>query len=377
MTVMMHDFVTLTIADVGRLTPDALGVTFSIPESHRAQFAFRPGQHVNVRTMIGDAPVERSYSICSDPRDPMLGIAIKRIGGGHFSAWAHGNLAPGMSLEVAPPAGRFALAAGDGTPRHLLAIAAGSGITPIICMVRYALATEPATRVTLIYGNRTPEEIIFREELEDLKDRHLQQFTLLHILSRGEMTDTPLLEGRIDGAKLQALAASIPLRDLAHVYLCGPGSMIKETRTPLFSFGVPRDRVHHEFFAAGGGAYRSGAAQGVARVAPADRATPPSHGPDTSTATGIEITLTLDGHRHRIIARPGETVIDAALRAGLRVPYACKGGMCCTCRAKILEGQAVMKVNYSLEAWEIEQGFTLTCQAVASTPRLALDYDQM
>ena len=372
---MTIEFVSLSIADVVRLTPGALGVTFAVPESLRARFAFRPGQHVNVRAVIGGAEVERCYSICSDPAGADFQIAIKRIGGGHFSDWANAKLTPGMTLAVAPPAGRFVLAPGQGAPRHVLAIAAGSGITPVMSMLRHALSTEPETRVTLIYGNRRQNEIIFREELEDLKDRHLDRFTLVHILSQGEMTDTPLLEGRIDGAKLRALAAGIPIRDLAHAYLCGPGSMIKETRNALFALGLPRERVHHEFFAAGGGAYRAKAAASTAEPAPGNQASPQS--PVADAAESTEVVITLDGQRHRIVAQRGETVIDAALRAGLRVPYACKGGMCCTCRAKILEGEAVMRVNYSLEAWEIEQGFILTCQAVAGTPRLALDYDQM
>ena len=362
----MHDFVNLTIADVGRATPGAIVVRFKVPDSLRTNFAFRPGQHVNVRTEIGGEGIERSYSICSDPADPDLRIAIKRVDHGNFSVWAHESLAAGMTIDVAPPAGRFALAASDGFPRHLLGIAAGSGITPVISIVRHALRTEPHTRVTLIYGNRTIEQTLFCDELEDLKDVHLERFTLINVLSRGGMTETPLLEGRIDGAKLQALTAGFTLKDLAHAYLCGPGNLIKEARNTLFALGVPRERVHHEFFAAGGGAYRAAAKQ-ITPAVPQPAA----------AALDTEMVVMLDGLKHRFTAKPGEAVIDAALRAGLRVPYACKGGMCCTCRAQVLEGKAVMKVNYSLETWEIEKGFVLTCQAVASTPRLVLDYDQM
>ncbi len=374
----MHDFVTLTIADVRRCTPGAIEVVFKLPDAARAVFAFRPGQHVNLRADIDGVEVRRSYSICSDPADVDLRIAIKRVHDGQFSNWAHAHLVPGQTIDVSPPAGRFALKPGDGEPRRLLAIAAGSGITPIISIVRHALRTEPLTRVALIYGNRTVEEILFRDELEDLKDRYLDRFTLINVLSRGDMTETPLLEGRIDGAKLKALAAGLAVNELAHVYLCGPGNLIKEARNTLFGLGVARERVHHEFFAAGGGAYRTEAATTAAagtsepQVAPQPPPQSAQQAPD-----GTEAVITLDGLVHRFKMRPGETVIEAALRAGIRVPYACRGGMCCTCRAQVLEGEAVMKINYSLEPWETGKGFVLTCQAVATSPRLVLDYDQM
>ncbi len=366
----MHDFLSLTIDGVTRETPDAISVNLAVPEALRRHFAFRPGQHVNVRAMLDGVEQRRSYSICSDPAEANLRIAIKRVEGGLFSAYAHATFAPGMALDVSPPAGRFALAPGDGKPRHILCIAAGSGITPIISIVRHALITEPATRMTLLYGNRTVDDIIFRAELEDLKDRHLDRLTLMHILSRGEQTDTPMLEGRIDGDKVRVLTTGIVNIGLAHAYICGPGSLIKEARNALFALGVPRDRVHHEFFAAGGGAYRTPAPAQPAQPGTATAANVP-------TAGGTEVVVTLDGQRHRFTLAPGEAVIDGALRAGLRVPYACKGGMCCTCRAQIVEGKADMRVNYSLETWEIEQGFVLTCQALPTTPRLVIDYDRM
>lgn len=366
----MHDFVTLTIADVKRVAPGAIEVVFKLPGDVHSIFTFRPGQHVNLRADIDGVEARRSYSICSDPADADLRIAIKRVQDGHFSNWAHAHLISGMAIDVSPPTGRFALKPGDGTPRHILGIAAGSGITPIISIVRHALLTEPATRVGLIYGNRKVEEILFRDELEDLKDRYLDRFTLINVLSRGDLTDTPLLEGRIDAAKLEALAAGLAVKELAHVYLCGPGSLIKNVRTALFGLGVARERVHHEFFAAGGGAYRT-AATGDAAARP----NAPARTPDSSAET--EVVATLDGLIHRFAIQPGETVIDAALRAGIRVPYACKGGMCCTCRAQVVSGEAVMKVNYSLEPWETAKGFVLTCQALARSPRLVLDYDQM
>jgi ring-1,2-phenylacetyl-CoA epoxidase subunit PaaE len=273
-----------------------------------------------------------------------------------------------------PPAGRFILPESDGSPRHIVAFAAGAGITPILAIVKHALARERETSLTLIYGNRMPQSILFREELEDLKDRHLGRFTLLHVLSRNEETSAPLFEGRIDAAKVRTFAARLfRPAEVAHVFLCGPGSMIKEARNTLIELGLPRARIHHEFFAPAGEAYRG-------RKAPPPQPSPPtemaSAAPSANTQ-GTEAIAILDGIRHRFTVPPGERVVDAALAAGIRVPYSCKGGMCCTCRARLIEGEAEMATNYSLEPWEIERGFILTCQAMPKSQRLVVDYDQM
>jgi ring-1,2-phenylacetyl-CoA epoxidase subunit PaaE len=295
-----------------------------------------------------------------------LRIAIKRVDGGYFSIWANQALAAGGIVDVMPPQGRFVLPESDGSARHVVAIAAGAGITPILAMVKYALLHEPRTSFTLVYGNRTPDTILFREELEDLKDRYLGRFTLLHVLSRNDESSTPLLEGRITGDKIKTLSEKLfKPEDVAHVFLCGPGSMIKETRNTLFALGFAREQVHHEFFAPGGGAFR--------KPQVADQAPPPA----PTKVEGTEVVAILDGLRHTFIVPRGGHVVDAALAAGIRVPYACKGGMCCTCRAKLVEGKAEMTTNYSLEPWEIERGFILTCQAVPKSDRLVLDYDQM
>ena len=361
---MLRDFHALTIREVKRETPDAISVTFDISEPLREAFRFQPGQHLTLRTDLNGEDVRRNYSICAGPGDP-LRVAIKRLDGGFFSRWANETLKAGAVIDVMPPQGRFVLPPGDGSPRHVVAFAAGAGITPIIGIMKQALLTEPATRVTLVYGNRIPQSILFREELEDLKDRHLGRFTLLHVLSRNDESSTPLLEGRIDAEKVRALSARLfPAEDVAHAFLCGPGSMIKETRSTLFQMGFAREKVHHEFFAPGGGAFRK-VPVGADAAAPAAR------------KEGAEVVAILDGIRHNFIVPPGQQVVDAALAAGIRVPYACKGGMCCTCRAKLVEGRAEMLVNYSLESWEIERGFILTCQAVPKSERLVLDYDQM
>ncbi len=363
-----HDYHALRIAEVRRETADAISVAFDIPEALKPLFAGKPGQHLGVRATIDGEEQRRTYSIWSRPDESLPRIAIKRVGGGLFSVWASDTLAAGQMLDVLPPTGRFVLPRGDGARRHILAFAAGSGITPIMSMVGHALAHEPETRFTLVYGNRTPQAILFREQLEDLKDRHLDRFTLLHTLTRNDESTAPLLQGRISAEKAGALMRGvIQPADIAHVFLCGPGSMIKDVRNALFALGMPRERVHHEFFAAGGRAYRT-------TVAPAPTV-PPQSGFDSGAAA--EVTAVVDGMRHHFSVPAGSHVVDAAIAAGVRVPYSCKGGMCCTCRARIVEGAAVMTTNYSLEPWEMDKGFILTCQAIPTTPRLVIDYDQM
>jgi ring-1,2-phenylacetyl-CoA epoxidase subunit PaaE len=338
-----------------------------------------------VRAQIGGEEQRRTYSICCAPGSG-LRIAVKRVAGGAFSNWANDTLEAGASLDVMPPAGRFVLPGSDGRPRHVVAFAAGAGITPILAMIEHGLAAEPETGFTLVYGNRGPDGIMFRRELEDLKDRHLGRFTLLYVLSRNEESSAPLLEGRITGDKVKAFSASLFKPDeVAHFFLCGPGSMIKEARNALLALGVPRERIHHEFFAPGGGAYRATSPSPSPRVRGEGRGQgqPPSPLPvvegrgEGKNPEGAEVVAILDGIRHRFMVPPGAQVVDAALAAGVRVPYSCKGGMCCTCRAKVVEGAADMVVNYSLEPWEIERGFILTCQAIPRSERLVLDYDAM
>ena len=254
----MHDFHRLTVAEMKHETSEAISLRFSIPTALAPLFHFKPGQHLGVRAQIDGQEQRRSYSICSAPGEADLRIAIKRIADGRFRI---GRAPPGSgaTLEVLPPAGRFVLPPSQGEARHVVALAAGAGITPILAMLKHALASEPATSFTLVYGNRSPESTLFRQELEDLKDRHLGGFTLLNVLSRNDETSAPLLEGRISGDKVKAFAGSLfKPTEVAHFFLCGPGSMIKETRNALFALGVPRERVHHEFFAPGGGALSGG-----------------------------------------------------------------------------------------------------------------------
>ena len=366
---MRDQFHTLPIAAVRRETADALSFALAVPKELSDTYRYRPGQHLVVRTLLDGEDVRRTYSICSDPSDGELWITVKRVDGGLFSAHAHANLAAGASLEVMPPAGRF-VAPDDGQDgRIYLAIAAGSGITPVMGLIRHVLAREPNSRFTLIYGNRSVDSIIFREALDDLKDRYLGRLAVLHVLSRDVEADVPLLSGRIDADKVQRLLPLVaPLGEIDHVYLCGPGSLIKDASKVLLDVGVARERIHFEYFRAG--------PESAERRTPVHRRAGIEAKPATS-ATGAEVVVVLDGARQTFQVPEGQFVVDAALAADVRVPYSCKGGMCCTCRAKLVEGEVAMLRNFSLESWEVDAGFVLTCQAQPRSSRVVLDYDQM
>ena len=365
---MSETFHRLPIVSVRRLNDTAVEVTFAVPEANAAALKFKPGQHVAVRATIGGIEQQRTYSMCSGRGGPFR-IGIKHVAGGTFSTWANTHLKTGESLDVGAPQGRFTLPAGTGAPRDILMLAAGAGITPILGMSIDALENEPETRITLVYGNRTLAHAMFLTELEDLKDRYPARFDLLNVLSgRGE-AEAELLQGRITGEKLKALTTQrIDLRSFERAFVCGPGSFIKETRNALFELGLTREVVHHEFF--------------IGRTAnttpqPAQRPEIALEEPVVMATGTIDAIAVLDGQRHRFPIAPGQHVLDAALKAGIKAPHSCTGGMCSTCRARLVEGTATMTVNYSLEDWEMKRGFILTCQAVATSHTLVVDYDAM
>jgi ring-1,2-phenylacetyl-CoA epoxidase subunit PaaE len=361
---MKDQFHALPIAAVRRETADAISFALAVPEKLSETYRYRAGQHLVVRALLDGEEVRRTYSISSDPTDNELWITVKRVDGGLFSAHAHSTLTEGSALEVMRPAGRFVAPDDGGEGRIYLAIAAGSGITPVMGLIRHVLAREPGSRFTLIYGNRSVDSIIFREALDDLKDRYLRRLAVLHVLSRDTEADIPLLSGRIDGDKVRQLLPLIgPPGDIDHVYLCGPGNLIKDTREALLDAGVARERIHFEYFRAG--------PQSVQRRAR------PARAKEGAPVAGAEVIAVVDGARHAFRVPEGGLVVDAALAAGIRVPYSCKGGMCCTCRARLVEGEVTMLRNFSLEPWEVEAGFVLTCQAQAVSGRVVLDYDEM
>jgi ring-1,2-phenylacetyl-CoA epoxidase subunit PaaE len=353
-------FHTLTVAEMRPETSDAVSIVFTVPADLAADYAFAPGQYLTLRRTIDGEDMRRSYSICAGPDDGELRIAVKRVPGGPFSTWATTELQAGEAVEVMTPTGRFGASATGGLVHA--GFAAGSGITPILSILRGVMARHDDSRFFLFYGNRTSNDMLFREALEELKDRYLGRLSVFHVLSQ-EQQDVPVLTGRLDPARVRLLLTHIvPASMVDHAFVCGPEGMSEGVAATLRDLGLPDERIHVERFVSA----LSGRPAARRPVAP----TPAGEAPHCIA------TVILDGKRTDVPVAEGEAVLDAALRAGLDLPYACKGGMCCTCRARLVEGAATMAVNYSLEKWEMDAGFVLTCQSHPTTPRVVLDYDQ-
>ncbi len=350
----------LAIRDLRREAADAVSLAFAIPQELARDYAFAPGQYLTLRTMIDGEEVRRSYSICSGPSDGELRIAVKKVDGGAFSTWAADELKAGDAIEVMTPTGRFGVAPAPDDARIHVGFAAGSGITPILSIVRGVLACEPKSRFFLFYGNRTTGGIIFREALEDLKDRYMERLSVFHVISQEEQ-DIPILHGRLDGDKVRVLLRSLaPAAIVDHVFICGPAGMSEDIEATCHEIGIADARIHVERFVSELGGK------------PRPRKVIAEGAPPKAMAS-----LIVDGKRRDVPVAEGEAILDAALRAGLDLPFACKGGMCSTCRARLVEGEALMEMNYSLEPWELEAGFILTCQAHPSSATVVVDYDQM
>ncbi len=351
-------FHALTVSDIRRETADAVSLAFVVPDTLRDVYRYMPGQYLTLRTTIDGEDVRRSYSICSGLDDGELRVVIKRLADGAFSNWVNEHLRIGNTLSVMTPDGRFGVPIERGSSRTLVAFAAGSGITPILSIAKTVLRRE-AGRFFLFYGNRSTADIIFREQLEDLKDRYLARLSVFHVLSR-ERQDIAMLNGHLDAAKVGVLMRSlVPVSEVSHAFICGPQPMIEGLQTVLTDLGLPREHVHVERFTPGIG----GRPRPVV-VAPT--------APPKAIATVMS-----EGARFEFPVAEGEAIIDAAIRAGRSLPYSCKGGMCCTCRARLVDGKVAMAVNYSLEPWEIEAGYVLTCQSHPLTERVVIDYDQV
>ena len=350
----------LSVRDVKRETPDAVSIAFDVPSNLAEDYAFAPGQYLTLRANLEGEDVRRSYSICSGPGDGALRIAVKQVDNGLFSTWANGSIKAGDALDVMTPTGRFGLEHSPGDRRIHVGFAAGSGITPVLSIIRGVLAVEPQSSFFLFYGNRSTSDILFRQDLEELKDRFLQRLSVFHVLSREEQ-DLPILNGRLDGEKVRLLLrAVVPAAAIDQIFVCGPTGMSDDLEVTLKDIGIPPEKVHIERFVSGlGGRPRLRPA-----VAPEAR---PAHLAD----------LIIDGKRREVPVAKGESILDAALRAGMDLPFACKGGMCSTCRAKVVEGAVEMDVNYSLEPWELKAGFVLTCQAHPTGARVMIDFDQV
>jgi len=338
-------------------TDDSATITFDVPEHLRDLFRHEPGQHVVLRADIDGEDVRRSYSICSAPGAP-LRVGVKRIPGGRFSTWATTELRDGDRLDVLPPIGEFVHRTDPTRAASYVLVAAGSGITPILAMATTILATEPESTCTLVYGNRRVASIMFLEELEALKNRWPDRFRLLHVLSR-EPHDIPLFTGRIDLDKVRMLAGG--LIDVDRVdswYLCGPLGMVEDVQAALADLGVPAARVHAELF-------YDERVESVPEV-------------DESSAVSVPFTVTIDGRSSTLHVDPdGPSLLDYARTVRSEVPFACKGGMCATCKAKVLCGEVTMAKNYALTPDEVADGFVLTCQAhpVAGSDPVTVSFD--
>ena len=350
----------LAVSDLRRETADAISLSFAIPRDLQADYRFSPGQYLTLRTTLDGEEVRRSYSICSGPDDGELRIAVKKVDGGAFSNWAAEELKCGDQLDVMTPTGRFGIAHAPDRARVYVGFAAGSGITPILSIVKGVLAREPHSRFFLFYGNRSTGGMLFREALEELKDRFLQRLSVFHVIS-GEEQDIPILHGRLDGDKVRVLLRSlVPAENVDHVFICGPAGMSEDIEATCRDIGIAGNRIHVERFVSEFGGK------------PRPKAVVPTAAPPKAVAS-----LTIDGKRREVPVAENESILDAALRAGMDLPFACKGGMCSTCRAKLVEGDAHMEVNYSLEPWELDAGFILTCQARPVSDKVVVDYDHI
>jgi len=356
----MSKFYSLTIAQVRQETRDTIVATFAVPGALRERFAFTQGQHLTLRALVNGEDLRRSYSICSAVQDGDLRVAIKRTPGGQFSTWANDTLRPGIAIEVMPPMGHFNLPVDPANRKRYLAFAAGSGITPILSIMKTALATEQQSSFTLVYGNRASSSVIFREELAELKDVHAERLALVYVMSR-EQQDIDLFNGRITGEKCQQLFDGwIDVADHDAAFVCGPESMMQAVSQALQARGMPKESIKVELFAA--------SIPRKTKVAPVQAA---------GERQECEVTVLMDGNQRRfLMQRDKESVLDAALNQGIDMRYSCKGGVCATCRCKVLEGKVEMDANFALEDYEIARGFVLSCQAFPVTDRLVVDFDQ-
>ena len=352
---MSRGFHPLAVSRVRPQTADGVAVTFDVPDDLGETFRFTPGQYLTLRTHIDGEEVRRSYSICAPDNAGHLEVGIKRVGGGRFSNFAMA-LAPGDTVEAMAPQGRFTAAIGG---RHdYLLVAAGSGITPCLSIAASVLAGEPESTVTLLYGNSRTDTVMFRAEIDALKDAHVSRLRVFHVLSR-EPQDVDWLHGRIDGARVETLHEKglIDVAGFHAAYLCGPQAMIEDVAGALKRLGLPEEAVRFELFTSAG-------------------TPPPPPVAKEIVDDGARVEIVIDGSTRSVpIDATRETVLQAAQRAGLDLPFSCAGGMCCTCRAKVVDGAVAMDANYALEDWEVDAGFALMCQARPRCDKVKVDFD--
>ena len=357
---MSNAFHSLTITDLRRETADAISLGLSVPDDLAPQFRFAAGQHLTLRARIGGEDVRRNYSICSASHEGALRVAIKQVPGGLFSGWANRELTEGQSIEVMPPHGSFTWRFDPARQAHYLGFAGGSGITPVLSLLKTALLTETHSRFTLLYGNRSTASVMFLEELAALKNRFLTRLQVVHVLE-DEEGDFELLNGRLDADKTGAILQTlVDPAGIEAAFICGPAGMMDAAEAALRAAGVEPRRILVERFTSG----PLNAAQQAAASAL------------ESKAQGRAMRVTVDGRRRRLVFEAGKgSILDAARDAGLPAPFACKAGVCATCRAKVLSGEVSMKQNYGLSEEEVAQGFVLACQALPLSDDVELTFD--
>jgi len=356
----MSKFYPLSVSKVQQETRDCIAVTFAVPAELQDSFKYTQGQHLTLRTNIESEDVRRSYSICSAVQDGSLRVAIKRTPGGMFSCWANDMLKPGATIDVMPPMGHFNVPLDAQSHRNYMAFAAGSGITPILSIIKTTLLAEPNSKFTLFYGNRASSSVIFKNELMELKDSYLERLNIVYVMSR-EQQDIELFNGRITKEKTrQFLEHWVDIKDYDVAFICGPEDMMHGVSEALQEAGMPKSNIKIELFAA----------------------SIPKHQHKARAQTSAEphlteVTVIMDGSAATFtMEKDKESILDAGLRAGLDMRYSCKGGVCSTCRCKVLEGKVDMDVNYALEDYEIARGFVLSCQSFPTTDKVIIDYDQ-
>ena len=361
MSVIFHP---LRVRAVEPDTQEAVIVSFDVPDDLRAVFGFTQGQYLTLRADVDGQDLRRSYSICAGVDDGELRVGVRKVKGGVFSNWINEHLRPGDTVNVMAPQGRFFVPLDPAAKRHHVGIAGGSGITPILSIMKTVLAREPLSRFTLIYGNRQLQSTMFKEEIEDLKNRYMTRLVLQHVFS-DEHTDAPLNHGVMNRDKISDFLTSVvPAAHIDQVYVCGPFQMNDEAEAALLAAGVPEERIHIERF-------------GVALVAGARSADAVMHEAQPGDAAQAMIVIIRDGLRREIKFYKGQpSILDASSAAGLEVPYSCTSGVCGTCRAKVIEGDVRMERNFALDKKEVASGFVLTCQAHPLTERVVLSFDE-
>ena len=355
----MTQFHPLTIKEIRRETPECISILFDIPLHLKEEYKFEPGQNITIKLQLGNEEVRRSYSICSSPHENELRVAVKHLEGGRFSAHANSILKPGDVVQVLPPTGKFNPKSGIPDAKNYLAFAAGSGITPVISIIKAVLERDQESHFTLVYGNRTRGSIIFKEQLEAIKNKNMDRFAMHHILSR-EQADAYVYHGRIDKEKCEILSKYlIDIASMDHFFLCGPEEMIFTVRDWLLEKGVAKEKIHFELF-----------------TVPGEKSKTTSSRVAATSGEKSAITIKVDGksipfnHPYE-----GSSILDGALQHGADLPFACKGGVCATCRAKLISGQVEMDTNYALEEDELAAGFILTCQSHPRSPEVNIDFD--